>query len=63
MGIKSEDAIVVGVDCLAGYFLKLLQRDGAIGNKTFLAAMEMLKEEEQNVNSSKIHKSRAQADI
>ncbi len=40
--------IVVEKDILVGYFLKLLQRDGAISNETYLEARRLLEEGEKD---------------
>lgn len=43
-----QENVVIETDVLVGYFLKLLQRDGAISNNTYLAASRLLKEGEKD---------------
>ncbi len=42
-----ENNVAVETDILVGYFLKLLQRDGAISNDTYLVARRLLEEGER----------------
>lgn len=49
--------LAVEVDVLAEYFLKLLQRDGAVSNNTYHAAVEKLKEG-HDVDCNKVFKCR-----